>query len=1188
MDDPDPNMPKKVVVDRYRKHIREADADRGEANYAKSAAAGALAGLVARLKKTPAAHRAMIGAGAGLLAEGITRAVGRGTKDYYGERSRVAKRSEKLPIYGGLGVAGVLAHQRVRRALKDFSKRSALVEFGQGPFITAVRLKSGKIVSHSNAIDHSDLLRRKKINPEDVAAKGFVLQSPPQAATALPIGTPGERTMSDGSPMNAESKARQDKNWANSHQGRLIAKRLRAQASQRFIETEPREFAISDTLRRKLITAAALAGGITAADAATSAAYPADDETRRQATVKGVKQGAIYGGVLAASEPALRSLIHRFHDRRRIIELGESLEEVAIRKQAELEAARGGTFSDRPKTEPASGRPFKFLRLNEDTYDVHHYEHGRIGQLSKSWHRLGGAGWTTPGKNTQLGKTRQDAARMLLRDFKKAARAAHDELAARFRLTEFRALNPSDQTGKLSRYGKEQLSLPIEFSSFIKDVAFKDLPAAGRKDIRAFHPAIGDDTLVSHYGMVAKELSGKADPQNLAAARKNVGKLSKKACADEVMAQRGKKFVLLNNDQIVDGHHFLAKAERGRVTASLHVIDLTPSRFQEEVRTKGAKNLQRQMRRAVEFGSGGAAQQARKLISSFREGIIMDGPRGSIKAGFPVSARGGHEIRVLPRDASTADSALNRLLKRKKGEGTQNIFRKAHLAIRMNAAKAIIRRETENPSRFQRKLRRAVEFMYSEGAAGPQSNSAGQPDWVQQRRKNKKRSDQLDTAVKVTSIAGGVAALGDIAGRFIDRRRHLGPRIGAAVKYDVHHLADLRKLIEFKQQREQLREGGKSEAEKGSGRYAHPIKVLAKLQSAYAKSPGGVTHYYGPGGENLPIAHAQVLRSAYAHAGSVRKLAGRAGGLLRDTADVAAGNPRRADAYGRPQRREWEKPWFHRVAKDALLGAGILGGAVVVGRSPKLQGHIMRVAGAGKRWANKQIPDLLAGRKFTKEPVEFAAMPIKYGGKINYNEQDYVFELTRALRKMVRKNAGLPARPPITKSVGVESKTFSSSSTRRPVELDDVANYAGWDVRDPRGRSARVFAPGSQRRVRREKEWHERVDNQRKLLLALAGVGTVAGGLVGHAIGRKKLRLPISPKTSAHPSFRWPGGGEGGAAHVALSRIIRDHAGVYAWGPGDPPRKITVAPWAVELSMRAGIIRRPRAIIEGPWKCSLA
>jgi hypothetical protein len=35
------------------------------------------------------------------------------------------------------------------------------------------------------------------------------------------------------------------------------------------------------------------------------------------------------------------------------------------------------------------------------------------------------------------------------------------------------------------------------------------------------------------------------------------------------------KYVLLMNDRVIDGHHFIAKAEKGKVSKSLPVLDLT-------------------------------------------------------------------------------------------------------------------------------------------------------------------------------------------------------------------------------------------------------------------------------------------------------------------------------------------------------------------------------------------------------------------------------------------------------------------------------------------------------------------------------------------------------------------------------------------------------------------------------------
>jgi hypothetical protein len=102
----------KLAEVRYRKTLHEEDVDRAFGNYAKAAGAGALAGLTLHGRATPR-MRAAIGAAAGLGAEGVVREIGHHHRDYYGDRTLVAKRSEKLPAYAGLGIAGVAGAHRL-------------------------------------------------------------------------------------------------------------------------------------------------------------------------------------------------------------------------------------------------------------------------------------------------------------------------------------------------------------------------------------------------------------------------------------------------------------------------------------------------------------------------------------------------------------------------------------------------------------------------------------------------------------------------------------------------------------------------------------------------------------------------------------------------------------------------------------------------------------------------------------------------------------------------------------------------------------------------------------------------------------------------------------------------------------------------------------------------------------------
>jgi hypothetical protein len=82
-----------------------------------------------------------------------------------------------------------------------------------------------------------------------------------------------------------------------------------------------------------------------------------------------------------------------------------------------------------------------------------------------------------------------------------------------------------------------------------------------------------------------------------------------------------------------------------------------------------------------------------------------------------------------------------------------------------------------------------------------------------------------------------------------------------------------------------------------------------------------------------------------------------------------------------------------------------------------------------------------------------------------------------------------------------------------PICFDDPY-AAGWDVRDARGRSARVFAPGAGQRDRRPKAWHEKVENERKLWGAASVAGTLAGGAAARKLMQGQVKSKVKLATS--------------------------------------------------------------------------
>ena len=188
-------------------------------------------------------------------------------------------------------------------------------------------------------------------------------------------------------------------------------------------------------------------------------------------------------------------------------------------------------------------------------------------------------------------------------------------------------------------------------------------------------------------------------------------------------------------------------------------------------------------------------------------------------------------------------------------------------------------------------------------------------------------------------------------------------------------------------------------------------------------------------------------------------------GLTKDVTAVMQGKDRERDASGRIKKREWEKSWFkNMVTTGALAAAGLVG------------------AGA---WRYGRM-----------NPAS------RMGGVVRKTEAGF-----ENLKKKADKGMGDFMR-------GVDDMTGSrfAAKFRRLREFDAIAAEAGWDARDPRGRSVRVFAPGSRRRERREKSWHEKTENERKLWKAGIAAGILAGGLGGVGIYRLAKGKPLIPR----------------------------------------------------------------------------
>ena len=155
------------------------------------------------------------------------------------------------------------------------------------------------------------------------------------------------------------------------------------------------------------------------------------------------------------------------------------------------------------------------------------------------------------------------------------------ELAREKQLRDAAGISPVEETPPAPEKpgAKPEDPAPAVKSAFLGETCIGDLPDHVVETIGAFVSGFDDSARVLRYQMTAPELLAKADQHNLATAQRRVSKRTVASCASEVI-ERKDKHILLLNDRIIDGHHHLAKAERGKVTSSIAVLDLTPLRFQ--------------------------------------------------------------------------------------------------------------------------------------------------------------------------------------------------------------------------------------------------------------------------------------------------------------------------------------------------------------------------------------------------------------------------------------------------------------------------------------------------------------------------------------------------------------------------------------------------------------------------------
>jgi len=253
-----------------------------------------------------------------------------------------------------------------------------------------------------------------------------------------------------------------------------------------------------------------------------------------------------------------------------------------------------------------------------------------------------------------------------------------------------------------------------------------------------------------------------------------------------------------------------------------------------------------------------------------------------------------------------------------------------------------------------------------------------------------------------------------------------------------------------------------------------------------------------------------------------------------------------------------------REDKKSLLASGIAGslpgmvaGGILAGRKGALAGTLIGSVGgvAARRAMQKRVDQTQSnlGRYAMNQAIPFGLAASGLGLAIA--RPSILKRSERAGRAARKMGAKVRAKMPVSKAT--QDARFAKAKPARAWEVggsqaapsnwprlamesrmnatlrmfegygpyQDYYSAPGWDLRDARGKSARVFAPGAKRRERRQAEWHEKKDNQKKLIAGAGVAAALLAGGGGFMLGKQRaLRLGKLAKTNAKFRAKKSGG----------------------------------------------------------------
>lgn len=217
---------------------------------------------------------------------------------------------------------------------------------------------------------------------------------------------------------------------------------------------------------------------------------------------------------------------------------------------------------------------------------------------------------------------------------------------------------------------------------------------------------------------------------------------------------------------------------------------------------------------------------------------------------------------------------------------------------------------------------------------------------------------------------------------------------------------------------------------------------------------------------------------------------GRAKRITRDLANTLVGNPD-ADDRGRPRKKEWQKPWFHKALALGAISAGLTG---TLGTR---RGH-EAIEALGKTKVGKYLSGVRTDYHDFLKSVGPKSVTETIKAK---NAQAALSETKKRMNRNEVKNV------------------LGMSSGIRLIRFADTLDY--WHARDLSRNQAVVTAPAGQIRTRRKKHFYEKKDVREAGLLGIAatlGIGAWKGkGL----LDQRRATQEAASNAARHPLEEW-------------------------------------------------------------------